>query len=267
MKSKFFSNFAESKPIAMKSISKILFLVSVLLIFSCNSKKEDAGKQKTVYKSDDLMIIRLTDNVYQHISFLDTDSFGKVECNGMIVKDGNETIVFDTPTDDKSSSELISWIKNNLHAKINAVIPTHFHEDCVGGLKEFSKNKIPSYAGNKTIEFANKNNFNVPEKGFDDELVLRVGNEKVYARFFGEGHTKDNIIGYFPKDNAMFGGCLIKEVNAEKGYLGDANVKAWPNTVEKIKTQYPDVKIIIPGHGAIGGTELLDYTIQLFKNN
>ena len=40
--------------------------------------------------------------------------------------------------------------------------------------------------------------------------------------YFGEGHTKDNIMGYFTEDQALFGGCLIKKVGASKGYLGDA---------------------------------------------
>lgn len=31
----------------------------------------------------------------------------------------------------------------------------------------------------------------------------------------------------------MFGGCLIKELDAGKGYLGDANVADWSSTVEK----------------------------------
>lgn len=251
----------------MKILFQILFLFFATIILSCNSQKSAVEKGKIMYKSDDLVIIKLSDNLYQHISFLNTDSFGKVECNGMIAKDGNETVIFDTPSDDKSSAELISWIKNDLHANINAVVPTHFHNDCVGGLKEFDKNNIPSYSNNKTIELAKAAGANVPTHGFDNELTLHVGSQKVYAKFFGEGHTKDNVVGYFPKENAIFGGCLIKEVNATKGYLGDANVQAWSATVEKLKTQYPDAKIIIPGHGKIGGIELLDYTIKLFKNN
>lgn len=258
--------FVSMKALIMKNLPKILLLLITSIILSCNSQKSIA-ENKVVYKSDDLVIIQLSDNLYQHISFLNTESFGKVECNGMIAKDGNETVVFDTPSDDKSSAELISWINNNLHAKINAIIPTHFHGDCLGGLKEFSRNNIPSYANNKTIELAKATGANVPDHGFDNEQTLNIGSQKVYVKFFGEGHTKDNVVGYFPKEKAMFGGCLIKEVNATKGYLGDANVQAWSATVEKLKAQYPDVKTIIPGHGKIGGTELLDYTIKLFKNN
>lgn len=249
----------------MKKISGILFLFVAIITLSCHPQKSAVARNKIVYKSDDLTIIQLSDNVYQHISLLNTDSFGKVECNGMIVKDGNETVIFDTPVDDKSSAELISWIKNDLHANINAVIPTHFHNDCLGGLKEFTKNNIPSYSNNKTVELAKENGSNIPTHGFDHELTLNVGSQKVYAKFLGEGHTRDNVVGYFPKENAMFGGCLIKEVDATKGYLGDANVQAWSATVEKVKKTYPGTKIIIPGHGKIGGVELLDYTIKLFK--
>lgn len=248
----------------MKPILGIL--ISVFLLLSCHAQKFNGKKSEIVYQSKDLKIIQLSNHVYQHISYLNTESFGRVECNGMIVENENETIVFDTPVDDKSSAELIVWIKNKLNSKINAVIATHFHDDCVGGLKEFDKNKIPSYANNKTIELTKNNNFNIPQNGFDGQLILMVGNQKVYAEFFGEGHTKDNIIGYFPEEKAMFGGCLIKEMEATKGYLGDANINDWSETVKKIRAKYNDAKIIIPGHGNAGGTELLDYTIQLFKN-
>ncbi len=135
----------------------------------------------------------------------------------------------------------------------------------MGGLKAFHKNDIPSYANFKTIEFAKENNSAVPKNGFKDSLTLKVGDEIVTAKFFGEGHTRDNIVGYFPSENVMFGGCLIKEIDASKGYLGDANVSDWSATVEKVKKEYPDVKIVIPGHGEYGDKKLLDYTINLFK--
>ena len=63
----------------------------------------------------------------------------------------------------------------------------------------------------------------------------------------------------------MFGGCLIKEINATKGYLKDANTNSWSSTVEKVKMAYPNVKIIVPGHGRYGDKKLLEYTIELFK--
>jgi metallo-beta-lactamase class B len=185
----------------------------------------------------------------------------------MIARNTNEVIVFDTPTNDKSAEELIKFIKEKLHCKINAIIPTHFHSDCLGGLASFHSNKIASFANYSTIELAKANNVVVPQNSFNDSLKIKLGNTYTIVKYYGQGHTKDNVVGYFPKENILFGGCLIKEIEATKGYLGDANVGEWSNTVEKVKQQYPNVKIVVPGHGEIGGKELLDYTIQLFKSN
>lgn len=186
-------------------------------------------------------------------------------CNGLIVRDNNEVIVFDTPTSDKSADVLIQWITESLHCSINAVLPTHFHDDCLGGLKAFHEKKIPSYANVTTIELAALNNSVVPQNGFLDSLILKVGDAILIAKFFGEGHTKDNIVGYFPNENILFGGCLLKEVGASKGYLGDATLAEWSATVEKVKKEYRDVKIVVPGHGDFGNKKLLEYTINLFK--
>ena len=240
-------------------------MVITLTSLNCSVQKRDAFGPKEVYRSGDLVVTQLTENAFEHTSFLQTDDFGNVPCNGLIVRNSNEVIVFDTPASDKSAQELISWIKETLHCKVNAIVPTHFHNDCLGGLKAFDENAIPSYASFKTIELAKENKFRVPQNGFRDSLVLKVGTEKTIVKFFGQGHTSDNVVGYFPAEKILFGGCLIKEIGAGKGYLGDANVAAWSGTVEKVKKEYPDVKIVVPGHGEYGNKKLLDYTIRLFR--
>ena len=246
-------------------IKNLLLIVITLAILNCNSQKKGSFKAKELYKSNNLIITQIADNTFEHTSFKQTNDFGNVPCNGLIVINSKEAIIFDTPTNDKSSTELIIWIKETLHCKINAIIPTHFHDDCLGGLKAFHENNIPSYAYFKTIELAKENNFVVPKNSFGDSLILKVGNENIIAKFFGEGHTKDNVVVYFPSEDVLFGGCLLKEIDATKGYLGDANVTDWSITVEKIKKEYSNVKIIVPGHGEYGNKKLLDYTINLFK--
>lgn len=240
-------------------------LILSVTILNCSSPKHGQFKAKEVYQSSDLRIIQIAENSFQHISFLKTNDFGNVPCNGLIVRNGDEAIVFDTPTNVNSSEALIKWVNETLTCKINAIIPTHFHNDCLAGLNAFHENNIPSYAHFKTIELAKENDFIAPKNSFSDSLSLRVGDATITAKFFGEGHTQDNIIGYFPHDSVMFGGCLIKELNASKGYLGDASVAEWSGTVEKVKQAYPHVKLIVPGHGKPGNIQLLDYTIDLFK--
>lgn len=218
------------------------------------------------YQSEDLVIRKLADGVYLHTSFLETQDFGKVPCNGMVVADGGEAVVFDTPATDSISSALIAWVEHELHCKITAVIPTHFHADCLGGLGAFHKRGVPSYANNLTIVFATANGSVVPQHGFDDLLELMVGSKKVIADFIGEGHTRDNVVGYFPDKHILFGGCLVKAVGSDEGYLGDALVNRWALTGIKLKARYPEAKVVIPGHGELGDQSLLDYTIQLFEH-
>jgi metallo-beta-lactamase class B len=248
----------------MKFFLKTLLIILIPFV-SCNAQERKGFKAKKIYKSKSLIITQISKNAFQHTSFKQTQDFGYVPCNGILVRNSDEVIVFDTPTNDKSAEELINWVKETLHCKINAVIPTHFHDDCLGGLKAFDDNGIPSYANYKTIELAIQNKMGVPKNSFKDSLILNVGNQKVIVKFFGEGHTKDNVIGYFPSEDVMFGGCLIKELDASKGYLGDANIADWSSTVAKVKNEYPNVKVVVPGHGKYGNQKLLDYTITLFK--
>lgn len=224
-----------------------------------------AQKNSIQFKTKNLEIEKLKDNVLLHRSFLQTDSFGNVGCNGMIIYNDGKAIIFDTPTNNIASNELIKWVTDSLKCKIIAVVPTHFHEDCLGGLEAFHDQNIPSYASNSTIKLAKDNHFSVPKYGFDGQKTLMLGKEKVILAYFGEGHTSDNIVGYYPSKKTLFGGCLIKELNASKGYLGDANVMTWPSTIQKIKRKYKDLELVIPGHGQPGNINLLDYTSELFK--
>jgi metallo-beta-lactamase class B len=250
----------------MKPIKIVFFAIALsIAFFNCHSKTQTAFQPREVYKTSTLIITQLTRSTFQHTSYKQTNDFGNVPCNGLVVQNGSETIVFDTPTNDSSAAELIRWIQDSLHCSINAIIPTHFHDDCLGGLQAFHEKNIPSYAYYKTIELAKAGNYVIPRNSFQDSLSLKVGNENIYVKFFGEGHTKDNVVGYYPAEQVLFGGCLIKELEASKGYLGDANEKDWSGTVKKIKDRYPEVKVVVPGHGEYGNQRLLDYTIQLFR--
>jgi len=244
----------------------ILITAICFILNSCSTQNSfPQENEEIVYKSENLVVTKLSDHIYEHTSYLQTDDFGKVPCNGMIVVDKNEAIILDTPTDAKSSVELIQFVSDELNSKINAVAATHFHEDCLGGLDEFHDRNVPSYANQMTIDLLKNQTQNIPQNGFENELTLKVGDKNIWVNYFGEGHTKDNVVAYFPDEKALFGGCLIKEMNASKGYLGDSNESEWPATVSKIKAKYPEIQLVIPGHGERGGMKLLDYTIQLFK--
>ena len=237
------------------------FLPLFILFSACHSLK----KMQREYESENLKISTLTENAFVHITYLDSPDFGKVACNGMIYTNGAEAIIFDTPSKAAASEELIDLIENKWKKKIIAIVVNHFHVDCLGGLDVFHNHGIPSYANNLTLQLAEEVGNFVPQNGFDDLLVLNIGNKKVENKFIGEGHTRDNIVSYLPNEKVLFGGCMIKEMNAGKGNLADANISEWSKTAEKVKQYFPEIIYVIPGHGKCGGKELLDYTAQLFE--
>lgn len=238
----------------------LLFLFLALIQFQCKSQKTAIA-----YTSETLKIIPISENSFVHVSYLNINDFGKVACNGMVYIKNNEAIVFDTPTNPEVSKELLKWLVEDKKCDVKAVVINHFHVDCLGGLKAFHNAEIPSYANNETIVLAKNNEVVTPQIGFDLQNELEIGGTKIINSHFGEAHTKDNIISYIPSEKLIFGGCMIKSLNASKGNLEDANLDEWSNTVRNIKDKYTNIKNVVPGHGEHGSTELLDYTIKLFK--
>ena len=244
-----------------QDIVKLLWLVALLT--GCGRATVDVVD----FISEDLKITKLTPNTYLHTTYLDIPNYGPFPCNGMIYAAKGEAVIFDTPLSDSVSTVLIEWVENELEAAVKAVVVTHFHVDCLGGLSSFHEKGIPSYANEATINLAKLDSVEtLPQRGFLGSQTLTIGNELVLLKHFGEGHTTDNIVGYIDKEQVLFGGCLIKELGASDGNLADANVAAWSNTVRKIKAAYPALKVVVPGHGKPGGIDLLNYTIERFED-
>ncbi len=77
----------------------ILLMVMLIGLSNCTT----SNKSEYVYQSDLIKIRQVKKNVFVHVSYLDTDSYGKVACNGMVYINADEAIIFDTPTDDAAS--------------------------------------------------------------------------------------------------------------------------------------------------------------------
>ncbi len=244
-----------------KNYLLLLPVFAVLFFTSCNKVKYS----EVFIISEELRITKINDRSYIHISYLNLKNGATFPSNGFIYINNKEAYVFDTPANDKATTALINWLQNDLKVKIKGVVFNHFHSDCTEGMNVFKDQGIPTISSKKTAKLLLKENRQEPNLLFKDSLKLTLGNKSIVNNFFGEAHTKDNIISYFPEEQIIYGGCMIKSLNAKKGNLADANVVEWSKTVSKIKKAYPKIKIVIPGHGEHGGTDLLDYTISLFK--
>jgi flavorubredoxin len=48
--------------------------------------------------------------------------------------------------------------------------------------------------------------------------------------------------------------------------MGDASINYWANSIRNIKAKKYDIKMIVPGHGSVGKSDILDHTIYLAES-
>jgi len=256
------------KPDLRKLIPMTIFVnprvLVLLLLFASTSNAQEILKKITV--NNDLEIVQLTPNVYQHISYAEFSGFGRVECNGMILKADDKAFLFDTPPTEQLTKQLVEWITQTLKLKVVGFVPNHWHSDCIGGLAYLQSIGVESYANQMTIDIAKAKNLPVPAHGFKDSLNLQLGSTSFNCYYFGAGHSMDNIVVWIPSEKVLFPGCLVKEVNAKGlGNTVDGDMNAYPQTIEKVLQKFPDAKFVIPGHGASGGIELVRHTREMLS--
>jgi metallo-beta-lactamase class B len=221
-----------------------------------------------IHVTDDIEIIKLSDHSFIHVSYAQMPPWGIVSSNGLIFTNKGKALLFDTPTNDSLTEDLVKWIEDSLKVEIIGVIPNHWHSDCMGGLQYLHRRGIESYAYELTRKIAKEKNLPVPRHSFSDSLVFQLGKEKVVSRYYGAAHSLDNIITWIPSEKILFAGCMVRGLESTSmGHTTDGDIKEWPITIQKIIDAYPDVKIVIPGHGKYGGINLLYHTLGLLKEN
>ncbi|MBW3567773.1 MAG: signal recognition particle receptor subunit alpha, partial [Proteobacteria bacterium] len=96
------------------------------------------------------------------------------------------------------------------------------------------------------------------------EEGVTSGEQVVELYFPGAAHTADNIIAWFPGAKVLFGGCMVKSQHSGSlGFVGDADKRAWPQSLQNALARYPEAEQVVPGHGLPGDTDLVTHTLEL----
>lgn len=206
-----------------------------------------------------------------------------VAANVLVAKmpDG-AVVIASSPMETQASRALVAWVKAALSPTRIVAINTHFHFDGTGGNEAYREAGVTTYASALTqrllaergakLQVESASSFAGTEKDrmlamkivpaertFDehDGMTLAFGAEEVRVVAPGPGHSPDNVVVFFPARGVLFGGCMIKG-SKTVGYIGDADLDRWEAAVDVARALAP--KIVIPGHGPIGGPELFDLT-------
>ncbi|MGB3738610.1 MAG: subclass B1 metallo-beta-lactamase [Pontixanthobacter sp.] len=207
--------------------------------------------------------------IWQHTSFLDLPGFGAVPSNGMLVVDGDASVLVDTAWTVDQTRALAEWAEKRLGKPIRAAVITHAHNDKMGGMAALHERGIATYAHALSNQIA-------PEKGllparnslaFAADGKLADGPiaslEPMTIFYPGPGHAADNItVGV--GDMIAFGGCLIKGADARSlGNLADADVARYAASVQRFAEAFPMATRIVMSHSDIGDRAAIARTRSL----
>lgn len=216
-------------------------------------------------KDKPLEISEIAQGVYLHTSFKQIEGYGLVDSNGLIVVDADQAYIIDTPWSEDDTESLLSWIADKGYRAM-ASFSTHSHEDRTAGIKLLNSKLIPTYTSELTKALLVREGKPVPIHTFHGN-EFSLGNGLVELYYPGEGHTEDNIVAWLPKSKILFGGCIVRSHEWESlGYVGDASIISWADSIKNIKSKYYDIDMIVPGHGTIGKSDILDHTIDLAES-
>jgi metallo-beta-lactamase class B len=238
-------------------MKKFILFFSILTSFFTGLYAQVKGKG--------IEIAHLTDNFYVYTTYHEL-SDGPYPSNSLYLVTDSGVVMFDTPWDSTQFQPFMDTIERRYHKPVVLCIATHFHADRTAGL-EFLKSKgVATYSSKLTYDLCKEKHEKQAQYFFTNDTTFNVGGYVFRTYYGGPGHTTDNIVIWFEKYRILYGGCLIKSSeNTSLGYVGDANIAEWPNTIHKIMKQFPEPAYIIPGHLSWAGTGHLKQTLKLLR--
>ena len=223
-----------------------------------------------VTRFGDVAFRKIAPDVWQHTTYLDLPGIGPVPSNGLLVVDGEETLLVDTAWTDPQTSQILAWADGVLGKPVRAAIITHAHKDKMGGIAAVHQADIATYAHPLT-------NADAPANGFEParhDLVFgadgwlsnpQADNFVPLAIYYpGGAHTRDNITVGIPAARVAFGGCMIKGTDSKTlGNLADANTEAYAQSARNFAAAFPGFEIVAMSHSQPEGREAIAHTVEL----
>ena len=183
--------------------------------------------------------------------------------SGILVSD-SVVLVIDTKMK-KGADDLYKTVTGLAGKKPILVVNTHYHPDHTGGNSLYKGQTILA-GGNYTNEMWIKNADaeSMPTKWVKDRMDVKIGGDTATIFNLGRNiHTESDVVVYLHKRKMLFSGDVIlnKQVPV---LMGNADPEGYLKAFDLLPKQF-DIQKVVPGHGKIGGTKLIDDFRQYFK--
>lgn len=205
----------------------------------------------------------LAEGVWLHMSWQTVATWGLVASNGVIVREGDHLVVVDTAWCTEPSRALLAWIDRELKLPVDRLIVTHFHADRLAGWEVFAERGAKIVVSEQTLALAK-----VTPTSACELYRLSPGEKRASGTleifYPGPAHAPDNVVVWIPSAKLLVGGCAVRSADSRGlGNLSDASIPDWSTSIARVRSAYPKAKLVLPGHGAAGGFELLDHARKL----
>jgi glyoxylase-like metal-dependent hydrolase (beta-lactamase superfamily II) len=196
-----------------------------------------------------------------------------------VVLTADGPIVIDTRSTAGQAGEILDDLRALTLLPVAAAVNTHHHFDhafgnaafrpapiwghvrCADFLRsnaeayrlEVARDELPTLAADVLAT-----EIDPPDRTFGDVGAdLEVGGRRLELRYFGRGHTDDDIAIVVPDAAVLFAGDLVE--NGAPPYFGDGYPLDWPDTLRAIRPLVAGA--VVPGHGDVGDVGFLDRSI------
>lgn len=247
----------------------------LLAATACTPSTDSETPASQARSAHNVSFEKIAPGVWLHVTYSNVPGFGAVRSNGLIVAQGDHSVLIDTGWTNAETRSILRWARDTLDRPITAAVVTHAHDDKMGGMAALHEAGVKTFAFRLTNDLAPKRDLIAAqaelEFGADGHLTQASARKAeplgdIELFYPGPGHTSDNIVVGIAKGTILFGGCLIRPADATSmGNTADGDVQNWDTAALAAGGAFPDAELVVPSHGELGGNDLITHTANLAK--
>ena len=281
------------KPNSQKNQLRMLLVVSVAAssLFLAGSTVNIIGQtsqdeQQYVFAQENTTSVSSYNKTSTNATFFpqihNSTSSGLAPVNSWIIETKNGVVVVDTQRQFSEAKKLLNEVEK-INKPILGVIITHPHPDHINGAAALLNGtaNVPIYSTQSAFNIMKNDTGGyialskqlLPRSEYSHQVVLpnkivksgeniTIDGITYHGEDLGIGEAGDMMLIYLPSQKIMFTGDMVN--NHMHPFFAGAvspesrsHISEWIKQIEYLRQNYPDAKILFPGHGQSGAARTL----------